>query len=211
MLAMTAISATAKVELPDIISDNAVLQQNSDAKLWGWSKPGSPVDVTTSWDGKTYTTKSDSNSGRWELSVATPEASFTPYTIEFKDPDGTVKIDNVLIGEVWFCSGQSNMEMPLRGFGIQPIEGAAQAIAYSGKYPGIRMANIPKREAYTPQDKVEGKWNVSNPKNAAEFSALAYFFAQSLTDMLNVPVGIINCAYGGSKVEGWIPKWKLDT
>lgn len=211
MLAMTAFGGSAKVELPDIISDNAVLQQNSDAKLWGWSKPGSSVDVTTSWNGKTYTTKSDSKTGRWELSVSTPEASFTPYSIEFKDTDGPVKIDNVLIGEVWFCSGQSNMEMPLRGFGIQPIEGAAQAIAYSGKYPGIRMANIPKREVYTPQEKVEGKWNVSNPKNAGEFSALAYFFAQSLTDLLNVPVGIINCAYGGSKVEGWIPKWKLDT
>lgn len=210
MLAMTAIGVSGKVALPDIISDNAVLQQNSDAKLWGWSEPGSTVDVTTSWNGKTYTAKSDSTNGRWEVAVATPEASFTPYSIEFKDKDGQVSIDNVLIGEVWFCSGQSNMEMPLRGFGVQPIEGAAEAIAYSGKYPGIRMANIPKRASYRVEDKVDGKWNVSNPKNAGEFSALAYFFARSLTDILDVPVGIINCAYGGSKVEGWIPKWKLD-
>lgn len=211
IFAMAAISISAKIELPDIISDNAVLQQNSDAKLWGWSKPSSSVEVTPSWDDKTYSTKSDKKTGRWELTVSTPTASFVPYSIEFKDADSRITIENVLIGEVWFCSGQSNMEMPLRGYGIQPIEGAAQAIAYSGKYPGIRMANIPKREAYTPQEKVEGKWNVSNPKNAGEFSALAYFFAQSLTDLLNVPVGIINCAYGGSKVEGWIPKWKLDT
>ncbi len=211
ILAAVAASATAKIELPDIISDNAVLQQKSEAKLWGWSKPGSTVEVTTSWDGKSYAAKSDKKSGRWELKVATPEASFTPYSIQFSDPDGKVSIDNVLIGEVWFCSGQSNMEMPLRGFGIQPIEGADRAIAYSGKYPGIRMANVPKRSAYTEQEKVEGKWNLSNPKNAAEFSALAYFFATSLTDLLNVPVGIINCAYGGSKVEGWMPKWKLDT
>lgn len=211
LLVCSAMSVSAKIELPDIISSNAVLQQKADAKLWGWSAPGESVSVSPSWNNQTYTAKADKETGRWEISVPTPEASFTPYFIKFTDKDGEVTIDNVLIGEVWFCSGQSNMEMPLRGFGIQPIEGAAQAIAYSGNYPGIRMANIPKREAYTPQDKVEGKWNVSNPKNAGEFSALAYFFAQSLTDLLNVPVGIINCAYGGSKVEGWIPKWKLDT
>ncbi len=211
LLPLVATGASAKVELPEIISDNAVLQQNSNAKLWGWAKPGATVKVSPSWYNKSYSAKSDAKSGRWELTVPTPGASFTPYTVTFDDGDGTEKIDNVLIGEVWFCSGQSNMEMPLRGYGIQPIEGAAQAVAYSGKYPGIRMANIPKRAAYTPQDKVEGKWKVSNPADAGEFSALAYFFAQSLTDILNVPIGIINCAYGGSKVEGWIPKWKLDT
>lgn len=202
---------SAAVELPDIISDNAVLQQNSDARLWGWAKPGSTVKITPSWDGKEYSTKAEPETGRWETTVVTPDASFTSYQITFDDGDGVAKIDNVLIGEVWFCSGQSNMEMPLRGFGIQPVEGAAQAIAYSSRYPGIRMASIPKRAAYTPQDKVEGKWKTSSPENAGEFSALAYFFAQSLTDILNVPVGIINCAYGGSKVEGWIPKSKLDS
>lgn len=205
------LALNAAVELPDVISDNAVLQQNTDAKLWGWAKPGSTVTVTTSWNDAKYTAAADKNSGKWEVKVSTPAASFTPYTVTFNDGDGDVKIDNVLIGEVWFCSGQSNMEMPLRGFWTQPVEGAAQAIAYSGKYPGIRMATVPKRTSYTPQERVEGKWKVSNPQDAAEFSALAYFFARSLTDMLNVPVGIISCAYGGSKVEGWMPKWKLDT
>ena len=204
-------SLLAAVELPDIVSSNAVLQQNSNARLWGWAAPGASVTVTPSWDGKAYTAKSDSKTGRWEVMVATPEASFTPYTVTFDDGKDKTSIDNVLIGEVWFCSGQSNMEMPLRGFGIQPIEGAAQAIAYSGKYPGIRMANVPKTQSYKPEEKVPGKWKVSSPENAGEFSALAYFFAQSLTDLLNVPVGIINCAYGGASVEGWMPKWKLDT
>lgn len=211
LIAGASLPLEAKVELPDIMSSNAVLQQNSEARLWGWAKPGKDVTVTTSWDGKQYIVTPDKKTGRWEVKVATPGASFTPYDIVFDDGEGIEKIDNILIGEVWFCSGQSNMEMPLRGFGIQPIEGASQAIAYSGKYPGIRMANVPKRASYTPQEKVEGKWKVSSPENAGEFSALAYFFAQSLTDMLNVPVGIINCAYGGSKVEGWMPKWKLDT
>lgn len=201
----------AKVVLPEIMSSNAVLQQNTDARLWGWTKPGNDVTVTTSWNGKEYKVSSDKKTGRWEVMVATPEASFTPYTITLDDGDGVETLDNILIGEVWFCSGQSNMEMPLRGFGIQPIEGAAQTIAYSGKYPGIRMASVPKRSAYTPQEKVEGKWKESNPENAGEFSALAYHFAQSLSDLLNVPIGIINCSYGGASVEGFMPKWKLDT
>lgn len=200
------------VELPEIIGDNAVFQQQSEARLWGWSKPGSKVKVTPSWsDGKSYTAQADNLTGRWVADVETPAASFAPQSISFEDNESAVTINNVLIGEVWFCSGQSNMEMPLRGFWCQPVEGAAQAIAYSGKYPGIRMVTIPKKGAYQPQDKVEGRWKESLPENAADFSALAYYFATSLTDMLNVPVGIISCAYGGSKVEGWMPKEKLDT
>ncbi len=211
IMAAASLSAMA-VELPEITSDNAVLQQKSDVKLWGWSKPGRTVTVTPSWsEGKSYIAKADKKTGCWEVNVATPGASFTPQSVSFDDGDKPARIDNVLIGEVWFCSGQSNMEMPLRGFWCQPVEGAAQAIAYSGKYPGVRMATVPKRASYTPQDRVEGKWKTSSPSNAAEFSALAYFFATSLSDILDVPVGIISCAYGGSKVEGWMPKSKLDT
>ena len=199
------------VELPDIISDNAVLQQNSDARLWGWSEPGSKVTVTPSWDGRERTAKADPTTGRWEVTVGTPQASFTPYEIRFDDGKSPATISNVLIGEVWFCSGQSNMEMPLRGFGHQPVEGAAQAIAYSGKYPHIRMANVPKLQSYKVEDKLPGKWLVSSHETAAEFSALAYFFARSLSDIIDTPVGIINCSYGGSKLESWLPKEKLDT
>lgn len=209
-MAMLAVPALSAVDLPDIFSDNAVLQQNTDARLWGWSKPGKKVTVTPSWDNKTYTVTADKKTGRWDVAVKTPAASFTPYSITFDDGEKTA-IDNVLIGEVWFCSGQSNMEMPLRGFWTQPIMGAAQTIAYSGKYPGIRVATVPKKGSYTPQDRVEGKWKTSNPADAHEFSALGYHFAQSLTDILSVPVGIIACAYGGSKVEGWIPQEILDT
>ena len=209
-MTLAALSVQA-VELPDIISDNAVLQQNTKARLWGWAKPGRKVTVTPSWDGKIYTAKADSKTGRWDVNVDTPEASFTPWTVTFDDGESPKTISNVLIGEVWFCSGQSNMEMPLRGFGIQPIEGAGEAIAYSGKYPHIRMANVPKRQEYDKPERVEGKWNVSSPAKAAEFSALAYFFARSLSDIINTPVGIINCAYGGSKLESWLPKEMLDT
>lgn len=201
----------AKIELPDIISSNAVLQQNSDARLWGWAKPGSTVTVTPSWSGKSVEVKADAKSGKWLAEVATPAASFTPYTVTISDPDGAVTLDDILIGEVWFCSGQSNMEMPLRGFGYQPIEGAAEAIAYSAKYPGIRVARIPKAQSYKVEERVPGKWQKTLPDTTPEFSALAYFFARSLTDLLNVPVGIIDCAYGGAYVESWMPKEILDT
>lgn len=210
--------ADAKIELPDIVGDNMVVQQNSDARLWGWATPGSLVTVTGSWDPSKRVTATTGANGRWDAFLPTPSASFTPYSIEIAGDGSVITLSNVAVGEVWFCSGQSNMEMPLKGFWTQPVEGAVEAIAYSGKYPGIRMAKVPKSKAYTPQDKVACPWKVSNPENAYDFSALAYFFARSLTDILNVPVGIIDCSYGGSKVEGWqsreqignYPEWNID-
>ncbi|MCH4156795.1 MAG: Ig-like domain-containing protein [Muribaculaceae bacterium] len=193
------------VKLPDIFSDNMVLQQQSNAKLWGWSKAGSTVTVKTSWNNAKYTAKAGSN-GRWELTVATPKASFDEQTITFSDAEGKTTLKNVMIGEVWLCSGQSNMEMPLDGFWTQPIEGSNQAIAYSGQYKGLRMATIPKRGSAVPEDSVSGKWKTSCPENAARFGAVAYFFAETLTKLLNVPIGIINCSWGGSTVEGWLSK-----
>ncbi len=202
-------SASAEIELPDIFSDNMVLQQNSDARLWGWSSPGAKISVKPSWNGKTYSAKAGDD-GRWDLSVATPEATYTPQTIVFKGDGSEVELENILVGEVWFCSGQSNMEMPLKGFWCQPVENGGRAIAYSGRYPGVRVATVTRCGDYEPQSKVVGKWQESKPENAGEFSAVAYFFARSLNDILGVPVGVINCSLGGSQVEGWMPKWKLD-
>ncbi len=200
-----AVYANAAITLPEIIGDNMVLQQSTDARLWGWATPGTSITVTPQWDGKAYSATADKE-GRWDLSLPTPAASMTPYSIKISGDGSDIDINNVLIGEVWFCTGQSNMEMPLRGFWGQPVEGAAQAIAYSGKHPGIRMVNIPKSEGKTPQKTTVGKWKTSCPQNAPEFSALAYFFAVSLNDILDVPVGIINCAYGGTKLESWLPE-----
>lgn len=114
------------------------------------------------------------------------------------------------MGEVWLCSGQSNMQMSLKGFPGQPVENSLEAIATAGNYPMIRMVNVGHRRSYEPQEKVDGKWLESNPQNAADFSAVGYFFARRLNEILHVPVGIINCSYGGSKVEGWLPEWKLN-
>lgn len=202
---MTAGNAEA-LRLPDIVNRNMMLQQSSDASLWGWAKPGSEVKVTTGWNGKEYVAKAGKQ-GRWDVKVATPAASYDPQSITITGDGETVTLDNVLVGEVWFASGQSNMEMPLNGFWGAPIEGSNNAIAEAGKYKkAIRFATVPKSPALTPQDSVKGEWVECTPENAPAFSAVGYFFARQLNDIIDVPVGIINCSWGGSKVEGWLPE-----
>lgn len=201
----------AAITLPDIVGDNMVVQQNAGARLWGWATPGSQISVTGSWNADRSVNAKTGKDGRWQVELPTPGATFTPQTITIQGDGSNITLNNVAIGEVWFCSGQSNMEMPLRGFWTQPVEGAAEAIAYSGRYPGIRFAKVPKSASYTPQERVASPWKVSKPENAYDFSALAYFFAESLTKILNVPVGIIDCSYGGSKIEGWQSPEQLDT
>lgn len=207
-LLMLSPMANAEICLPDIISDHMVLQQETHVRLWGWANPGETVVIYPEWH-SSYHVSSDSL-GFWEVSVPTPAASYTPYSITVSDSQSKITISDVLIGEVWLCSGQSNMQMPLKGFPWQPVEGSLEAITGAGNYPQIRMANVGHRRSYEPQETVDGKWLESNPENAAEFSAVGYFFARRLNETLHVPVGIINCSYGGSKVEGWLPKWKLD-
>ena len=206
IFALLAISAHA-VELAEIFSDNMVLQQQTDAKIWGWSKKGETVTVLTDWDSKEYKVTADKKTGRWEVTVRTPKASYNTSKMLVKDSESFVLVNNILFGEVWFCSGQSNMEITLNGYWNCPIEGSNEAIATSGKYKkAIRVATIPKVDALEPQEKVSAKWEVCEPQNAAHFTAVGYFFARTLTDLLDVPVGIINCSWGGSTVEGWLPK-----
>lgn len=119
----------------------------------GLGNSGSEITVAPSWTTKTFGTKT-APSGRWDISIPTPAASFTPYTISIKGDGSDIRLDDVLSGEVWFCSGQSNMEMPIKGFWTQPVEGEAEAVATAGRYPGIRMAKVPKRASYEPQDSV---------------------------------------------------------
>lgn len=207
---MTSFTASA-LELPDIIGTNMMLQQNTEAKLWGWVKPNSVVEINVSWSKQKYYRTANAE-GRWDVKVKTPAASYESQTITIKGDGEKKVIENVLIGEVWFCSGQSNMEMPLGGFWNCPVEGANEAIAMSGKYKkSIRVATIEHKGADTPQKKAVGGWKVCEPENASSFSACGYFFARTLTDLIDVPVGIINCSWGGSCVEGWLPKEILET
>jgi len=202
-------AAFAKVTLPEILSDNMVLQQSTTVNIWGKASPNNIVKVQPSWMKMTTTVKTD-NKGNWLAKIQTPEATFTPQTLTFSDGE-TLTLKNILIGEVWLASGQSNMEMPLNGFWNCPIQDANETIALSGQNKGIRFAVVPKTPAYEPQETCPGKWMLSNPNNAPIFSATAYHFAQMLYNTLNVPVGIIVCSWGGSRVESWTNREILET
>lgn len=193
-----------KVSLPDILSDNMVLQQQTEVKLWGTAKSNTTIQILPSWSTTPYSVKSDSN-GKWTVKVKTPAASYKSYTISFNDGEVTM-LNNILIGEVWLCSGQSNMEMPLSGFYNCPVKDANETIATSLKWKGIRVATIEKTGKVEPAEDCKGSWKVSCPQNAPLFSATAFHFAMMLNDVLDIPVGIINCSWAGSKVEGWLPK-----
>ncbi|OPZ32197.1 MAG: hypothetical protein BWZ00_00069 [Bacteroidetes bacterium ADurb.BinA174] len=209
-IALFLVSATfAKVMLPEIMSDNMVLQQNTKVKIWGKTKANVNVTITPSWSNQKTQIKSD-KSGNWIAILETPAGSFTKHTITISDGE-PVTLSNVLIGEVWLASGQSNMEMPLNGFWNNPIKDANETIALSGKNKGIRFATIPKTAAMTPQETVTGSWKESTPENSAWFSATAYHFAKMLYDVLDVPVGIIVSSWGGTRVEGWTSREILET
>ncbi len=203
-LVWAAATTHAAITLPEIIGDQMVLQQNTQVKLWGKAKANTQVTIKASWSTQPVVVKSDGE-GRWLASIQTPKASYDTRTITLSDGEA-ITLKNILIGEVWFCSGQSNMEMPLNGFGNCPIQGANEEIANAGSLKGVRCARIEKTPAATPQETCRGKWMESTPENAPWFSATAYHFAKSLNRVLDVPVGIIVCSWGGSKVEGWLPR-----
>ena len=190
----------AQVILPAIFSDNMVLQQQTDVAIWGTASNNSTVKVTTSWNKKSYSTKAGSD-GRWKLKVSTPSAG-GPYEVTISEGN-TIKFKNVLIGEVWVCSGQSNMEMPMKGYMNQPILGSNEAIATSSN-PMIRLFTVTKASNLNPQDDFTGTWKNCEPENVSQFSATAYFFGLMLNKSLNVPIGLINSSWGGTRIEPWI-------
>lgn len=192
---------SAKVTLPALLGDNMVLQQQSDVKIWGWSEPGATVRVTSSWGSK-GTVKSD-GVGNWSFTITTPPASYTSHTITVSDGEPVV-IKNILIGEVWLCSGQSNMEMTFTGYWGSPVLGAQQAIEESGLYPSLRLFTVEKNSTTQPQKDCKGSWQVSSPAATKNFSAVGYYYGLELQRILDVPVGIINSSWGGTIIEAWI-------
>ena len=193
--------SNAKVTLPAFFSDGMVLQQKTEAAIWGWAKPNSNVQLTSSWNKKKYVIQSDAN-GRWKLKIATPEAG-GPFQILISDGE-IITIHNVLIGEVWFCSGQSNMEMPMKGFRDQPVKGSNEAI-FNSTNGQIRIYNVPRAvEKFLKDTSKTSAWKSANPENISNFSATAYYFGRLLQQQLKVPVALINDSYGGSPVEAFM-------
>ena len=207
-LAALSFSAQAKVRLPHIIGDNMVLQQQTDARLWGWAKAGQTVRVTTSWNDETLSVQAGKD-GKWLVKVKTPKASYEPLSITFDDGELLI-INNVLSGEVWVCAGQSNMEMPVKGFGMCPVEDYNHHVLDAAHSKGVRSVKIPSIMRAVPQDDAQCEWRQCSPKTVGEFSATGYFFARLLSRTLDIPVGIIEANKGGSRVESWLTKENLE-
>ena len=208
--------AHAKVTLPHYLSSDMVLQQKSNVEIWGTTDSGRSVKVKTSWDKKTYSATPDSE-GKWSLKVATPGAG-GPYEIIISDGNA-VKLSNVLVGEVWFCSGQSNMEMPVQGFDRQPVKGCVDVIARAKESTPIRMfladrtsdgRDWLRQKSRVPEEDCEGRWVTNTPDNVAVTSAVAYFFAKYVQEVLEVPVGVIVSTLGGSRIEPWMSRRTIE-
>ena len=206
LMALT-IGVQAKVRLPHIICDNMVLQQQTDARLWGWAQAGKTVKVTTSWNKEVVSTKADKN-GKWLVKVKTPKASYEPLSITFDDGE-PLTIHNVVAGEVWVCAGQSNMEMPVKGFGMCPVKDYNHWVIESAKHTGVRSVKIPSVMRSEPQDDAQCEWRICSPKTVSEFSATGYFFARQMHEALNIPIGLIEANKGGTRVESWLTKENL--
>ena len=206
-MALTAAMARAEIRLPKFFGDNMVLQQQTECRLWGWSEAGKTVAVTTSWDGKRYEAQAGSD-GRFELRVTTPAAG-GPYDITFTEqsphpsPRTSQLLTNVLIGEVWVCSGQSNMEMQMKGFKQQPVEGANDVLLDCHD-PLLRLFTVKRNPQLLPQADVSGQWCEAETSSVRDFSATAYFFGRALRRQLGVPVGLIVTSFGGSACEAWM-------
>lgn len=198
----------AKVRLPHVLGDNMVIQQDADVRLWGSAKPNSTVKVSVSWSGDAYSAKAD-RKGEWLLTVKTPKADNKPLTVRFDDGDGEVALSNLLAGEVWVCAGQSNMEMPVKGFENCPVEGYNDVVADAVNSSLVRFVKIPSVMSMTPLSDANCEWKVCSPATVGDASATGYFFARKVSRMLNVPVGLIMANKGGSKVESWLTKENL--
>jgi sialate O-acetylesterase len=189
-----------KILLPSVFSDNMVLQQKTNAAIWGKATAGKAVKITVSWNKINYGTITDA-SGNWKIKVATPGYG-GPYTITISDGELLV-LNNVLIGDVWICSGQSNMEMPLAGWG--KILNNEKEIA-EAKFPNIRLLQADHITSNSPINDAKvanSGWQECSPKYIAEFSSTAYFFAREVYEKTKIPIGLIHTSWGGTIAEAW--------
>jgi sialate O-acetylesterase len=203
---LAAAAVQAKVELPPVLSDNMVLQQKQEVALWG-KATGKKVTITATWTKKKTVVRPEAD-GNWFVRIPTPAAG-GPYEITFNDGE-KLTLKNVLIGEVWYCGGQSNMDMPVKGFEAQPVEHSTEYILRAKPSVPIRICKVPNTKSKTPLPKVEAFWVENKPEEVMNASATGYFFAQKLYEMLEVPIGIITVDWGGSSIESWMSRELLE-
>jgi sialate O-acetylesterase len=191
------------IVMPAIFSDNMVLQQNTQAPFWGKAEPGETVSVNCSWGESAEATVD--NDGMWQAKLKTPRAG-GPYIVKIQIGDSTIEYKNVMSGEVWLCSGQSNMEMPMEGWPpYATVKNSAEEIKDAG-YPDIRLFTVARAVSDKPEFNCLGNWSECNSKTVSSFSATAYFFGRDLYKKLNVPIGLIVSSWGGTKIQPWISR-----
>ena len=187
----------ANIRLPAVLADNMVLQRNSEVRLWGWSNPAEKIIITLSWNGKIDSVTANGDA-RWSIKISTLAAG-GPYMITLKGQN-TIVLKNILIGEVWVCSGQSNMEWS----SLQGLKEMNDELPVSAN-SNIRLFNIPKTTSDQLQDNCLGNWEECGPQSLKGFSAVGYFFGKKLYEKLKIPIGLINSSWGGTPAEAWTP------
>jgi len=198
-------SIKAEVKLPAIVSSNMVLQRNTTVKLWGWADVNEKITIKPSWLEQELNIVAD-NDGNWSIDVETTNSK-KPQIITIISDDSDITLENILFGEVWLCSGQSNMQQPLKGYNGQPTFGAAMAVAKSDN-PNLRLFSVDRVGSKIPLEDIDKftAWQQASPDNVLDFSAVAYFFGKQLQEILDVPVGLIHTSWGGSSVQAWMSK-----
>ncbi len=192
----------AELTLPSVFSDHMVLQREQAVPVWGTADPGATVTVKFAGQTKTVTAGTD---GKWRVDLSSLEASSESQVLTVSDGTDKASFQDVLVGEVWLCSGQSNMQMPLIGeTWHQPCENAPTEIS-SANYPQIRLFNTPRVASAVPEETTDGKWKICTPETIKTFSAVAYYFGRKLHRDLNVPVGLLLSAWAGTHIEPWTP------
>jgi sialate O-acetylesterase len=193
LLALLAAAASADVRLPDVINSNMVLQQASPVPIWGFAEPNEEVAVRFS--GQTKTVKAD-GAGKWLVRLDPLKVSRDPHVMTVSGKN-TIRLENILVGEVWLCAGQSNME-----FALSATTGGAKEVA-AADWPEIRLLHVPRTACLEPASDAHARWEVCDPRTAGGFSAVGYFFGRKLHGELGVPIGLIQSAWGGSRIEPW--------
>ena len=200
---LVSVVVDARVELTPLFTDNMVFQQNCQAPVWGKAAPGATVSVTPSWNHKTYRTTAGPD-GKWLLKIDTPSGSFKPYTLTISDGEPIV-LQNVVVGEVWLASGQSNMQMPVESW--REVRTNQEDIANAARYSALRLLQVARATGMKEHDYFSAdfdKWKESSPESVRNFSAAAWYFGRKLMEELKVPVGIIHASWGGTIIEAWM-------
>lgn len=207
LMCIATFRASAEVHMSPLFTDNMVMQQKSDAPVWGTALPGATVTVVPSWNKVKYTAAADAD-GKWMVKVSTPKAG-GPYSMTVTEAGAKpVTISNILIGEVWLCSGQSNMQMEVNGNWTQVLN-PEKEVEEAEKYPKIRLLSVERVTSSKPEDDFTtygDGWQVCSSETIPQFSATAYFFGREIHLRKNVPVGLIHSSWGGTVIESWMSK-----